>query len=111
MIREAIAMKRNLQELAENQAAVCGIFANPKRIMILWTLAGREKSVGDIASCIGTSLQSTSQHLRLMRETGILDSRRDGQTIYYYIAESELMKRCGLLLEPMNFEAVERPNT
>jgi DNA-binding transcriptional ArsR family regulator len=85
--------------LAESQAAVCSVFANPKRILILWTLADQEKSVSEIASIVGTSLQSTSQHLRLMRERGILNSRREGQTIYYFIAQNEAAERCRLLIQ------------
>lgn len=86
--------------LAENQAAVCSVFANPKRILILWTIADQEKSVSEIASIVGTSLQSTSQHLRLMRERGILNSRREGQTIYYFIAQNEAAEMCKLLNQP-----------
>lgn len=86
--------------LAENQAAVCSVFANPKRILILWTIADQEKSVSEIASIVGTSLQSTSQHLRLMRERGILNSRREGQTIYYFIAQNEAAEMCQLLNQP-----------
>jgi DNA-binding transcriptional ArsR family regulator len=86
--------------LAENQAAICSVFANPKRILILWTIADQEKSVSEIASIVGTSLQSTSQHLRLMRERGILNSRREGQTIYYFIAQNEAAEMCWLLNQP-----------
>jgi DNA-binding transcriptional ArsR family regulator len=63
-------------------------------------LAEHEKSVSEIATRVGASLQSTSQHLRLMRETGILGSRRDGQTIFYFIAHGEAAKRCPLLIQP-----------
>jgi ArsR family transcriptional regulator len=84
--------------LAESQAALCSVFANPKRIQILWTLVDQEKSVGEIASAVGASLQSTSQHLRLMREKGLLRARRDGQTIYYTIDENEETVKCPLLI-------------
>ncbi len=92
-------MDHQLKVIAENQATVCSVFANPKRILILWTLVNQEKSVSEIASIVGTSMQSTSQHLRLMRETGILASRRDGQTIYYFIAQNETAERCQLLIQ------------
>lgn len=62
------------------------MLANPRRLMILWSLVERERSVGELAQAIGASLQSTSQHLRLMREHGMVCARRDGQTIYYQIA-------------------------
>jgi DNA-binding transcriptional ArsR family regulator len=92
-------MDHESKVIAESQAAVCSVFANPKRILILWSLLDQEKSVSEIASIVGTSLQSTSQHLRLMRETGILASRRDGQTIYYFIAQNETAEGCQLLIQ------------
>jgi DNA-binding transcriptional ArsR family regulator len=85
--------------LAERQASLCGVFANAKRVLILWSLIEEEKSVGEIAAEIEASLQCTSQHLHLMKDMGILESRRDGQMIYYTIVRSELAEHCQLLLE------------
>jgi DNA-binding transcriptional ArsR family regulator len=74
-------------ERTEDMAVRCANFyallANPRRLMILWALERGEMCVGDLAESIGASLPCTSQHLRMMRETGLLESRRDGQTIYY----------------------------
>ena len=92
-------MNIELKTLAVNQSSLFSVFANPKRIMILWTLAEQERSVGEIATAIDASLQCTSQHLHLMKDIGILDSRRDGQTIYYHIVNNELNKRCQLLFQ------------
>lgn len=85
--------------LAEQQAAVCRIFANPTRILILWAVAEDEKSVSEIAAAVGASLQNTSQHLRLMKERGILKSRREAQTIYYRVGPNEYTEKCQLLLQ------------
>ena len=89
----------DLRALAEGQASICSVFANAKRVMILWSLAEQEKSVGEIASDIEASLQCTSQHLHVMKDMGILDSRRDGQMIYYHIVKYGLAERCQLLLQ------------
>jgi DNA-binding transcriptional ArsR family regulator len=88
-----------LMELAENQAGICGVFGNAKRLLILWTLGNREMSVSEIASAIDCSMQNTSQHLHLMKDKDILASRREGQTIYYRIKPNELMEGCRLLLK------------
>jgi len=72
-----------MPELAERYAELHRVLANRRRLLILWTLAGKELSVGEIAQVIGASLQSTSQHLRLMRDHAMLCSRREGQTVYY----------------------------
>lgn len=91
-------MDDQLRALAENQAELCRVFANPRRVLIAWTLIEQEKSVSEIAATVGLSLQNTSQHLHLMKERGVLDSRREAQTIYYRIAENELAKSCPLLI-------------
>ena len=90
-------MNAEQKALAESRAAICRVFANAKRVMILWSLAEQEKSVTEIALSIDASLQNTSQHLHLMKRRCILESRRDGQTIYYRIAENELLQGCMLM--------------
>ena len=90
-------MDDQMLELALQQAEICKVFGNVNRIMILWVLGNQEMSVGDIAEAINTSLQNASQHLRLMKDRGILTSRRKGHTIYYRIAGNELMEGCRIL--------------
>jgi ArsR family transcriptional regulator len=90
-------MQADILELAENQAEICGVFWNAHRVLILWALGNGERSVSDIASTIGCSLQNASQHLRLMKDKGILSSRRDGNTIYYRINRNDFMHDCRLL--------------
>jgi len=53
--------------------------------------------VGDIAARINASLQNTSQHLRLMKDKGILASRREGHVVYYSIVEGKLLQSCQAL--------------
>lgn len=93
-----------LKRLAEQQAELCSVFANPTRILILWTLVEREKSVGEIADTVEASLQSTSQHLRIMKQKNVLASRRDGQMVFYRINDMAANK-CQLVLEA----ALKRP--
>ncbi len=87
------------QEMAVRQATVCSVFSNAKRVLILWALIEQELSVSEIALTIKASLQSTSQHLRLMEDKGILVSRRERQKVYYRIADHDLMKGCRLFLQ------------
>jgi DNA-binding transcriptional ArsR family regulator len=97
LLRMASKKAERLYELAEEQSKICEIFGNARRLMILWCLLDRELSVGDIAIAAGTSMQNTSQHLRLMKAKGILTSRREGQTIYYRLTESIQMRDCQLI--------------
>ena len=88
-------MDCDVLELAKDQANICRIFGNARRVLILWALVDGEMSVGDIADAVDTSLQNTSQHLRLMKDKGILASRRAGNTVYYR-TNYDLMKGCRL---------------
>jgi len=89
------------RELAKRQAERCRLFGNASRILILWSLSNRELPVTEIADEVGTSLQNVSQHLALLKEHNIVSARRDGQTIYYSIAENEWLKECPILIKPL----------
>ncbi len=84
-------MDATIFQQAQEQAQYCQVFSNARRILILWVLGTDEKSVSDIASEVGASLQNTSQHLRLMRDRGILSSRRDGQAIFYRVVNNDCL--------------------
>jgi DNA-binding transcriptional ArsR family regulator len=86
-----------IQELAERQAMLCKVFSSAQRVLILWLLAEKERTVSEIAEAIGASLPSTSQHLHLMGLNNVLESRREKQNIYYRIADNELLQNCLVL--------------
>jgi len=86
-----------IQELAERQAALYKVFSSAQRVLILWFLVEKERTVSEIAEAIGASLPSASQHLHLMELSNILDSRREHQNIYYRIADNELLRNCLIL--------------
>ena len=89
----------DLKQLAESQAEIYRIFSHASRIQIFWLLMETGMSVNDIAEAIESSVQNTSQHLRLMKAANILDTRRSGQTIYYRIAETDIGNYCRRILE------------
>jgi DNA-binding transcriptional ArsR family regulator len=91
-------MSENLRNRMEEQAEIHQVLSNPSRLMILCCLAEKEMSVSKIAENIGATLQNTSQHLRLMKDRGVLEARRDGQTILYQIADSEIGESCKQIL-------------
>jgi len=84
------------------------VFGNPSRVLIVWALGERELSVTDIASAIECSLQNTSQHLHLMKNKGILTSRRDGNTIYYRVKREGCPANCRLVQTAPNGPLVRK---
>lgn len=57
--------------------------AEPRRRDILDYLAPRERAVGDIVIALGLAQPSVSKHLRVLRDVGLVDVRRDGRQIFY----------------------------
>ena len=60
--------------------------ANEKRLMILCLLAEGERSVGEINALLDLSQSALSQHLAVLREEGLVDTRREAQSIFYSLA-------------------------
>lgn len=80
----------SLEARAEEVAATLTAMANPKRLLVLCTLLGGEKSVNDLAEIVHLSPAALSQHLGKMRALRLVSTRRDGQTIYYSLASTEV---------------------
>lgn len=58
------------------------------RLRILWMLCHCEECVSNIAAAMEMSDPAVSHHLRLLRESGLIVSRRDGKEVYYKLAEN-----------------------
>jgi ArsR family transcriptional regulator len=87
------------KELFYLHAEVCKTLSHAKRLEILSILRDDELSVSDIVKKMKISKANVSQHLAVMRNAGILDTRRDGVTIYYRISNSKVIKACDLMRE------------
>ena len=62
--------------------------ANERRLMVLCKLVEwGEANVGSLAEAVGLSQSALSQHLAKMRDEGLVDFRREGQTLWYRVAE------------------------
>jgi DNA-binding transcriptional ArsR family regulator len=57
--------------------------AEPRRRDILTYLSAHERPVGDIVVALGLAQPSVSKHLRVLRDVGLVDVRRDGRQIFY----------------------------
>jgi DNA-binding transcriptional ArsR family regulator len=79
-------------ELFQKHAETCCIFCNEKRLMIMWALGERQKSVGEIARELDLSSQVISQHLRLMKDRGVVASTRRGRQIFYRLANPKFLE-------------------
>ena len=63
---------------------------DPSRLRIFWLLCHCEECVVNIAALVGMTSPAVSHHLRLLKASGLIISRRDGKEMYYKAAETEL---------------------
>ncbi|ORE87127.1 ArsR family transcriptional regulator [Oceanococcus atlanticus] len=76
----------NPAEMAEHADAAAGLLkalANPNRLMVLCLLADGELSVGQLNEQVPLTQSALSQHLAVLRRDGLVQTRRDAQTVYY----------------------------
>jgi ArsR family transcriptional regulator len=78
-------------------ANTCRALSHPKRVEILNRLREGEKSVGALVDEMGISKSNVSQHLALLRQVGAVTFRRDGQTLYYRVANPKILQACDLM--------------
>lgn len=77
-----------LEARAADVARLLGALANPRRLIILCRLSMEgECSVGALAEAVGLSQSALSQHLAVLREQGVVATRRDGLNIFYSISD------------------------
>ena len=73
--------------------------SHPLRLKILCTLGGQEVSVQKIVDYVGTSQSNISQHLAILRDKGILASRKDANRVYYRVSDSRTLQLIGMMRE------------
>ena len=71
--------------------------SHPLRLKILCTLGDQEVSVQDIVDRVGTSQSNISQHLAILRDKGILSSRKDANRVYYRVVDSRTLQLIGMM--------------
>ena len=81
---------KKMQRAAADVSNVMRVLSHPGRLMVLCHLAEGEKSVGDLARSLGMRDAAMSQQLSLLRRDGLVDTRRDGHTIFYALARQDV---------------------
>lgn len=88
-----------MEQAAERVSDLMQVLSNKNRLMILCQLVKGEKSVGELADLLDARTPAISQQLALLRKDGLVRPRREGQTIYYALARSDVGKLMAFLYE------------
>jgi ArsR family transcriptional regulator len=73
--------------------------SHPLRLKILCTLGSREVCVQGIVENVGTSQSNISQHLAILRDKGILSSRKDANKVFYRVGDERTLRLIGMMQE------------
>ncbi|MBI3222243.1 MAG: winged helix-turn-helix transcriptional regulator [Nitrosomonadales bacterium] len=93
MTSKLIDKEEDIQQAAQAIKAI----AHPLRLKILCVLGDREISVQDIVEQVGTSQSNISQHLAILRDKGVLATRKDANRVFYRIGDLRTLKLVGMM--------------
>ncbi|MBI3739968.1 MAG: helix-turn-helix transcriptional regulator [Chloroflexi bacterium] len=85
------------RQLYKLHASICHTLSNPKRLEIIDRLRAREMTVTELAEALEISQANLSQHLAIMRQKGIVTTRREGLNVFYRLSNSKIVKACDLM--------------
>ncbi len=98
-----MGLKDLTPENLEKASGMLKALAHPVRIFIIGYLEdGREKTVTDIHKYVGIEQSAASHHLGIMKDKGILGSRREGKNTYYFLKQEKLMPLLNCISECCN---------
>lgn len=83
--RQPSSPAAQMQARADEAADLLKAMSNPQRLRVLCLLLDREMSVGEINALVDLSQSALSQHLAVLRESGLVDTRKEAQTVYYSV--------------------------
>ncbi len=88
-------------------AEMCQVLSHPKRLEAINVLRDGEMSVTDLSQKLGLTVGNLSQHLSMMKERHVLLTRKEGNMVYYRIANPKLI-RCFDMMREMLFEQIRQ---
>jgi DNA-binding transcriptional ArsR family regulator len=93
--RQLLARATDIEIAARSLKAM----SHPLRLKILCTLGNREICVQGIVENVGTSQSNISQHLAILRDKGLLSSRKDANKVFYRVGDERTLRLIGMMQE------------
>ena len=95
LINNLLVREEDVQTASRSLKAI----SHPLRLKILCVLGENEVSVQDIVEHVGTSQSNISQHLAILREKGILSSRKEANRVFYRVGDARTLKLIDMMQE------------
>lgn len=87
------------KDIYRRHAEFCKVLSHPTRLQIIDILHDREMTVTDLATKIEVAVGNLSQHLSLMKARRVLESRKEGNSVIYRLANPKMLQACSLIRE------------
>ena len=88
-----------MEKTADAVSGYMKLLAAPARLLLLCQLVDQDSSVGELCQLVVMNPPAVSQHLARMRQEGVLETRREAQTIFYRIEDPNILKIMMFLYE------------
>ncbi len=88
-----------MKEIYKIHAEMCKVFSNPTRLEILNLLRDNELTVSELTNKSEFTQVNISQHLSIMKNKGIVSSRRKGKNVYYKLTNPKIIKAFDIIKE------------
>lgn len=98
------------QEITQLEADFCFALSDPTRIFILYALNERPLNVTELTTELGIPQPTTSRHLKVLRERGLVFTERQGTVITYHLADDRIIKAMDLLRAAMRDRLTQQAN-
>ena len=95
------------KDLYRKHADFCKVISHPTRLQIIDILHDGEMTVTDLATQLQVAVGNLSQHLNLMKQRRVLESRKEGNNVIYRLANPKMIKACCLIREIL-FEQMQQ---
>jgi ArsR family transcriptional regulator len=96
------------QEISLLEADFCFALSDPSRILMLYTLGEKPRNVTELTNELGLNQSTTSRHLKVLRERGLVHTVRTGTTITYHLSDQRLIQALDLLRSVMRDRLTQR---
>jgi ArsR family transcriptional regulator len=98
------------QEINRLHADICSALADPSRILILYLLADAPHTVNELTSKLSTSQPTTSRHLKVLRERGLVRASRQAQNVEYTLSDARIIDALDTLRAVLRDTISQRAN-
>lgn len=85
------------QEITQLEANFCAALSDPSRLLILYALNEGPRNVTELANELGLNQPSTSRHLKILRDRGLVSTARTGTVVTYRLTDSRLIQALDIM--------------